>query len=285
MTSSEPSLNINGETRIAGIVGSPIKHSKSLAIYNQAFARQAVDAVYLAFETCEAETIGRIEALKNLDALLINVTMPGKHQALACVDHVDQAAAYVQAVNTIVKQDDGWWGYNTDGLGFWQSACRHCGHLPGQKITIFGTGSTSRVILAQAVLMGARQIKLVGRQWQRPLAIKTVIEKLRADFPDLAITCLDLAEDDQVKSALNQADIVVQTTSVGMVGQVNQSVVKEADWFSPHNYVFDIIYEPDQTVFLGQAKGRGCQAFNGLLMLWGQAEINYQLATGKNLLA
>lgn len=182
-------------------------------IYNTSFELDKLNLVYLAFETSEDETIDRIQALKSLNAIGINVTMPGKYQALQCVDELDQAAQYVQAINMLIPNNGRWIGFNTDGKGFWNAVQQQDVLLKNQTVTIFGSGNTTRIILAQAALEGIKHINIIARNIYRPLAI-------------------------------TNADILVQTTSVGMSPNTMQTVLENETWLNPNTVVCDIVYEP-----------------------------------------
>lgn len=273
---------ITATTKFAAVIGQPLGHSLSPAIYNNSFVINNDNAVYLAFETSERLIVERINSLKSLGALGINITMPGKHEALKCVDRLDTVAAYVQAINTIVKQDNEWVGYNTDGEGYWLSVKNDGVTLENKRLTLFGSGGTSGVILARAVVEGISYIDVVGRNLERQLKIKTIIKKILFDYPNVLINLIDLNNEDELRASLWHADIVVQTSSVGMSPDIDHSIIANNEWFNPKSLVSDVIYEPSETKFLRDAKARGCKVVGGgIHMLIGQASLNYQLYTGK----
>ncbi|HJB23608.1 shikimate dehydrogenase [Jeotgalibaca ciconiae] len=274
---------ISATTEFAAVIGQPIHHSKSPAIYNTCFEVEDINMVYLAFETSEEETVERIHNLQNLGVKGINITMPGKYKALECVTKVDAVANYVQAINTIVKQDDEWIGYNTDGEGFWASVKSTGTEIEDTRVALFGSGSTARVILSRAVIEGCRQIDVIARNLERPLEIKEVIKKLQSDYPSINIRLVNIEEEDILKEALSSAEIVVQTTSVGMTPNPDRSILLNPDWLNPNSVVCDIVYEPRETLFLRQAKARGCKTVGGLSMLVYQASLNYRLFTGNDM--
>lgn len=272
--------DINGSTRLAAVIGSPISHSLSPLIYNVNFEEHQVNSVYVAFETPEEETVSRIESLKNIGVMAINITMPGKFQALLCCDRLAKAASYVQAINTMVQQEGEWVGYNTDGQGFWQAVKARDVTIEGSQITLYGTGSTTRIILAQAVIEGSKHINIIGRNLDRPLEIKIVIQRLVADYPDLEINLIDIHDSEGVKEAVQEADILVQTTNVGMKPKQDATLLEEAQWLNPDTIVCDIVYNPRETAFIQQAKSQNCTTIGGIDMLVNQAAINYKIMTG-----
>lgn len=273
---------INAETSLYAVIGSPIKHSRSPRIYNQAFKEDAINSVYLAFEVNLADTQDKIGMLKQLGVQGLNVTMPCKHAALACADELDEAANYVQAVNTLVLEEGRWKGYNTDGLGFW-SAVKTKGHTVKQKkVLIFGSGNTAAIILVQAVLEGVQDLVVVARNIERPLLIKKLMKRLMADY-GVTIELLDLSNRDLLGKALLRSDIVVQATSVGMAPASQSHILPEGLLFKEGALVCDIVYNPLETDFLQLAQAQGCVTMDGLAMLVGQAAVNYRLFTKKQL--
>lgn len=271
---------INGASGLAAVIGSPIQHSKSPLIYNHSFEKDDLNLVYLAFETAKEETIHRIESLKNLDVIGINITMPGKYEALQCVDRLNLAAEYVQAVNMIVPDNDEWVGYNTDGEGFWNSVKQYDVTIVDKNITLYGSGNTTRIILAQAVIEGVKKVNVVARGIERPLEIKALIERLSYDYPETQIQLIDLMHTSEVEVAVREADVIVQTTSVGMTPNSEETILEDTNWLNPNTVVCDIVYEPRQTRFMEQAQSRGCLTIGGIEMLVHQAALNYSLMTG-----
>lgn len=271
---------INGKSRMAAVIGSPIHHSKSPLIYNSCFEMDNLNIVYLAFETSQKETISRIEALKNLNVSGINITMPGKLEAIKCVDRLDLAAQYVQAVNMIVLENNEWVGYNTDGEGFWNAVKAHHVMIKSKKVTIFGSGNTTRVILTQAVLEGVSEVNVIARNIERPLEIKTVIAQLKSDYPNTKISLIDLGESEKVQNIMINTEILVQTTSVGMSPNPMNSILENEDWLNPNCVVCDIVYDPRKTLLMHQAEAKGCKIIGGIEMLVHQAALNYTLITG-----
>src|SRR5699024_11584905 len=107
--------------------------------------------VYIAFETSEDDTIERIEHLKALDVQGINITMPGKFNAMQTVDRLDAAGQYVNAINMITRDDNGQWiGYNTDGAGLWLAIKNRGVELVGKRLVVYGSGATSRIKIGRA---------------------------------------------------------------------------------------------------------------------------------------
>ena len=110
--------------------------------------------------------------------------------------------------------------------------------------------------------------------------MKNVITSLKEDFPNIIINLIDSAVSSEVKIAVTNADILVQTTSVGMSPNTMQTVLEDETWLNPNTVVCDIVYEPLMTQFIQQAQRRGCKVITGIDMLVHQAALNYTLMTG-----
>lgn len=270
--------DINGSTQFAAVIGQPLAHSLSPIIYNTSFKAQDVNMVYIAFETNEAETIERIEHLKALGVQGINITMPGKFAAMQTVDRLDAASQYVNAVNMITRDEAGQWvGYNTDGAGMWLAVKNRGVDLVGKRLVVYGSGATSRIIIAQAVIEGMTAISVVARNILEKDLLIQVCDALRADYPNIELQLIDLSAKDQVESAVKNAEIVIQSTSLGMAASQGQSILEDETWLQAGTVVMDVIYEPMETRFMQQAKSRNCLVIGGLDMLVYQAKLNYQL--------
>lgn len=276
--------DINGTTKFAAVIGKPLSHSLSPIIYNTSFKAQDLNMVYIAFETSEDDTIERIEHLKALDVQGINITMPGKFNAMQTVDCLDVASQYVNAINMITRDDKGQWvGYNTDGAGLWLAVKNRGVDLVGKRLVVYGSGATSRIIIAQAVIEGIRDISVVARNIREKDLLIKMCDALRADYPQIDLKLIDLSDQDHVGQAVKQAEIVIQSTSLGMAASQGQSILEDENWLQEGTVVMDVIYEPMETRFMQQAKARNCVVIGGLDMLVYQAKLNYQLFAHKEM--
>ena len=276
--------DINGTTKFAAVIWQPLSHSLSPIIYNTSFKAQDLNMVYIAFETGEDDTMDRIEHLKALDVQGINITMPGKFNAMQTVDRLDAAGQYVNAINMITRDDNGQWiGYNTDGAGLWLAIKNRGVELVGKRLVVYGSGATSRIIIAQAVIEGMTDISVVARNIQEKDLLIKLCDALRADYPQINLKLIDLSDQDHVGQAVKHAEIVIQSTSLGMGSSQGQSILADENWLQEGTVVMDVIYEPMETRFMQQAKARNCVVIGGLDMLVYQAKLNYQLFAHKEM--
>ena len=158
---------ITGHTRLICLLGSPVGHSKSPMMHNEAFRALGLDYAYLAFDVKEEQLEKAIEGLKIFGARGMNLTMPLKNKIVPLCDHLSPAAQLCQAVNTVVIEDDHTLtGHTTDGAGFFMS-CREEGvEIKGKKMTLLGAGGAGTAILVQAALDGAEEIALFFQEQQ-----------------------------------------------------------------------------------------------------------------------
>ena len=148
---------ISGHTGLLALIGSPVGHSGSPAMYNYSFAKLGLDYAYVAFDVKEDQVKEALDAVKLFHMRGINVTMPDKTEAAKYVDELSPAAQIIGAVNTIVNDDGRLTGYITDGEGFVHNLKDHGVDIKGKKITVAGGGGAATAIQVQCALDGARE--------------------------------------------------------------------------------------------------------------------------------
>ena len=148
---------ISGRTGLMGLIGSPVGHSGSPAMYNYSFEKLGLDYAYLAFDIKVEEVKQAVEAVKTFKMRGCNVTMPCKTEALKYMDELSDAARIIGAVNTIVNEDGKLIGHITDGQGFVDNLRDHGVEIKDKKITICGGGGAATAIQVQCALEGARE--------------------------------------------------------------------------------------------------------------------------------
>lgn len=151
---------ISGTTGLLALIGSPVGHSGSPAMYNYSFQKLGLDYVYVAFDVPQREVPKAIEAIRTFHMRGCNVTMPDKTEAVKYMDELSPAARLIGAVNTIVNEDGKLTGYITDGEGFVQNLRDHGVQIQGEKITVAGGGGAATAIQVQCALDGAREISI-----------------------------------------------------------------------------------------------------------------------------
>jgi shikimate dehydrogenase len=253
---------ISGQTRLAAVIGSPVRHSLSPALHNAAFAAAGLDWRFVALEVAAGAGAEAVAAMRVLGIGGLAVTTPHKADVAAAVDEVDAAAAALRSVNTVVLRDDGsTFGASTDGDGFVDSL-RASGCEPaGARVVVLGAGGAARSIVDALGRAGVEDLVIVNRSQERA-------EACAALAPVGRVGTLDQLAD---------ADVLVNATSVGM-GEDESPV--PAGVLRGGLTVADIVYHPLETVLLRAAADAGARTVDGLGMLVHQAARQQVLWTG-----
>ncbi|MCX8131649.1 MAG: shikimate dehydrogenase [Clostridia bacterium] len=267
---------VSGKTRIMGVLGNPVEHSISPQLHNTLSTRLGIDTVYVPFRVEKADLDNAVKGLKALNVLGFNVTIPYKKDIMKFIDDNTKEALLMGAVNTVKNIDGRLYGYNTDAEGFSRSFKEESGAtFKGKNILIIGAGGVSRAIAVKTAIEGAKHISLVNRTISKALDIAGIIE----NNYETGIRCLD-SEDKKYKDAFSEADIVINTTSVGMYPEIEGCPVDKKINFMSHQIIYDVIYNPAKSKLLKKAEKSGCKAMNGLGMLFYQGIYAYEIWTG-----
>ncbi|MBP1041738.1 shikimate dehydrogenase [Vagococcus sp. BWB3-3] len=271
---------ITGETKLAAVLATPIKHSISPLIHNTAFKALGIDAVYLAFEVGTEELAASLETIKTFNLMGVNLSMPNKQLGYQLVDEASEVAHLVQSINTVVHQNGKLIGYNTDGYGFMESLRDENIDIIDQKFVFLGGGGAAISIIAQAAVDGAKEIVVFNRSGN---SYQQVEERLTliAKQTSCIIKLFPLERQELLKSEIATANVLVNATSVGMSPDVDGCLIPDGRWLRPDLAVTDIVYEPRETKLLTMAKKQGCRTVNGLGMLLHQGAQAFQLWTGQ----
>lgn len=271
---------ISGTTGLLALIGSPVGHSGSPAMYNYSFQKLGLDYVYVAFDVPQQKVGKAIEAMRTFHMRGCNVTMPDKTEAVKYMDELSPAARMIGAVNTIVNTDGKLTGYITDGEGFVHNLCDHGTQIQGKKITVAGGGGAATAIQVQCALDGAREISIFNIKDAFFARTLETAEKIRAERPDCIVNVFDIADEAAMKAEIASSDIFANATIVGMKPMENESVVKDTSAFRPGLVVCDAVYNPKETRLLREAKAAGCTCISGEGMLLWQGAAAFRLYTG-----
>ena len=276
----ENEMPISGTTKLLGLIGTPVEHSKSPAMYNHCFAKYGLDWAYLAFDIPPEEAGAAVQAIRTLKMRGANVTMPCKNAVIPYLDQLTPAAQAIQAVNTIVNTDGVLVGHNTDGCGYTQNLRRSGVEVAGKRIVLLGGGGAASAIAIQAALEGAAEIRVFNRKdgfWSR---VEQGLRAIAEAAPKCHITLDDLADRDALRDAVLHCDILSNATRVGMAPYEDQSNITDLAWFRPELVVTDVVYAPPETKMLRDAKAAGCKTCGGLGMLLCQGAEAFRLYSG-----
>ncbi|MFH0810638.1 MAG: shikimate dehydrogenase [Pseudomonadota bacterium] len=254
-------MPIDARTKVYAIIGSPVEHSLSPAMHNAAFRAEGLNAVYVALAVTELGAA--IAGMRALGLAGLSVTVPHKTAVMKYLDHIDESARQVGAVNTVVWEKGALVGYNTDVSGALRSLEPHT-DITGRRFLVIGAGGAARAIGYGLWQRGA-EVTIANRS----------VERGRLLAEDLACAFVPLSEVTKLS-----VDGVIQATTVGMSPGPDRSPVPP-QLFRPGMLVMDIVYKPRETRFLKDAKDRGCVCIGGLDMLLEQAVEQFRLWTGR----
>ena len=257
---------LRGTTRVAGIIGDPVTHSRSPAIWNAAFSAAGLDWVFVAFPVRPGQANAALDGMRALGIAGLTVTMPHKSDAAKACDELTPTAAALDAVNAIANVDGRLVGDSTDGDGFVRLLRDEGVDPAGRRVLILGAGGAARAI---ALALGGADAAVM----------------VAARRPDAAARAAELAPRGEavawpdVDARLAGTDIVVNATPLGMRGE---PPAFDVDLLTPAHVVVDTVYHPAETPLLASARARGARGIGGLGMLVHQAALTFESFTQRD---
>ena len=277
---------ITGTTKLLGIIGHPVEHSLSPVMHNAAIgalqphsanAPMGLDYVYLPLPVKPADLEAAIAGFNAIGLVGFSVTIPHKQAIVPLLSEVSSVAQVVGAVNTVWRTEAGWNGTNTDVEGF-IAPLQACNRDWSQTISvILGNGGAARAVVLGLAQLGCTEIHVVGRNLQNLSQFQQ--SWLNALLP----ISLNVHPWEQLPELMSQADLVVNTTPVGMYPNVEQSPVEAVamQGLKEGAIAYDLIYTPNPTQFLRQAKEQGAITIDGLEMLVQQGVAAFKIWLGQ----
>jgi len=267
-------LPVSGKTKVCGVIGDPIDHTLSPIIQNAAFEALKLDYVFLAFKVKPAQVGNAIAGMRALNIRGLNVTMPHKNKVIDYLDRVDLSAQIVQSVNTILNKENLLFGFNTDGVGALKALRENGVELKGRKVLLLGAGGAARAI-AYTLGKEADELAVLNRTAKRAQELAKQLEK--AFNKKVAFGSLSAKD---VEHNLQDSDILVNATSVGMKPKVDETPVPPK-LLRRTVAVMDIVYNPIETKLAKDAKAAGAKVVSGVEMLIYQGAASFEIWTGK----
>jgi len=265
-------MKIDSTTEVFGLIGHPVKHSLSPLIHNSSFEKIGFNGVYVVFDVAPELLETAVKGLKALGVKGFNVTVPHKEKVMNHLDFVTKEAERIGAVNTVVNENGILKGYNTDVQGFIEALREEKEEVRGRKAVVLGAGGAAKAVCFALAKEGIDSIIIANRTLDKA---KVLAEYIKEEFK---VKC-DYCSIEEVEK-FNEIDMLINTTSVGMHPEVGNSPVSE-EVVAKANFVYDLIYNPSETLFLKYARKNGVKSANGLSMLVNQANYAFYLWTGK----
>ncbi len=271
---------IQGTTTLLGLIGYPLKHSKSPHMHNTSFEALGLDYVYMAFEVEDGHIKEALDALKILNAKGGNVTMPHKSKVVDYLDDISPDAQIIGSVNTIkIDENKRITGYNTDGRGLVKALQENGVDFKKKKIVMAGAGGAAKAVATQLAFDGAGEIVLFNRTLS---SAEVITDNINKNIP----TCKARAEvidEAKLVEEIQDAAILINATSLGMKATIDEAIISSADQLPKDIFVADIVYDPDETKLLRLAREAGCKHMNGLMMMIWQGAIAFKIWTGEDM--
>lgn len=266
-------MDIKGSTNIVGLIGHPVEHSFSPPMHNAAFEALEMDYVYVAFDVDPLNLKSAIDGAKSLNIKGFNVTIPHKIEVMKHLDEIDEVAALIGAVNTIDFKDMK--GYNTDGIGA-VKAIEEVTSIKNKNVVVAGAGGASRAISFYIAKYGADSLTILNRNVEKAdnlakdVSNSNLINEVKSDSMS------------EINSHVTDADILIDTTPVGMHPNVDDEPIVLADNMHDDLVVFDAVYNPNDTVLIKEAVKAGAKPVYGIKMLLYQGAESFRIWTGRD---
>jgi shikimate dehydrogenase len=268
-------MAISGKTRVCGVIGDPIGHSLSPTIHNAAFNHMKLDFVFLAFHVKAADLENAVRGMRGLGIHGLNVTMPHKNAVISYLDEVGSAVKFLGSANTILNENGKLCGFNTDGVGALNALRENSADLSDKKVLLLGAGGAAKA-MAFSFAQEAESLCILNRA---PEKASVLADALNRVFGKKIVG--GVLSSSAVQKNLQDADILVNATSVGMHPHVDRSLV-EPQWLKPNLAVMDIVYNPVETKLAKDAKAAGAKVVSGVEMLIYQGAESFEIWTGKS---
>lgn len=263
---------INTDTKLVGLFGYPLSQSLSSIMQNASFQKYNLNKIYIPIEVTRdnLETVVKGISKMNFDGF--NITKPYKVDIMKYLDDIDEYAKLIGAVNTVRISNGILKGYNTDGTGFLKSFEEGTGtKIEGKKVFILGSGGAARAIAITLALSKAQSIYICNRTYEKAKSLAAYVNKLG--------NCAAIPmEYEDMKKAIDDSHVLVNTTSVGMFPNINESPLN-GNLLNENLVVCDIVYNPMKTKLLIDAVQRGCKIVPGLGMFVYQGAEAFEIWT------
>jgi len=265
----------NGETRTCGLIGNPVEHTLSPLLQNYLAEETGTNMVYVPFHVEKGRLEEAVKGAHALNLLGCNVTVPYKTDVVKYVTELDDMAARIGAVNTLVRNEHGFKGYNTDMLGLYRAMLDDGVDPEGRECVILGAGGVARAVAVLLLEKKASHVYILNRTLERAQAIAEEVNQMAGSEFVKAYT---LKEYDKLPG--EQKFLVIQATNVGMHPHIEEVVIEEEAFYERVEVGYDLIFNPGDTRFMQMTSRGGGKAYNGAKMLVYQGIIAFELWNG-----
>lgn len=270
-------IEVNGKTRTCGIIGNPVEHTMSPVIHNTLSQSMGINMAYVPFHVKDGQLEAAVKGAYGLNILGMNVTVPYKSDVVAQLAEIDPLAEKIGAVNTLVRTEGGYKGYNTDMTGLLRAMKSDGINIEGEEVIILGAGGVGRAVAFLCAANGADKVYLLNRNVEKADSVAAEVNKALATEH---VEPMALSDYQKLLRGAENRYVVIQCTSVGLSPNVNDVVIADGDFYHYIRFGYDLIYSPRETQFMKYVTDNGGMAFNGLKMLLYQALDAFELWNG-----
>lgn len=259
---------------VCGVIGNPVEHTLSPVIHNTLAARLGINLVYVPFKVEESAVGDAVRGAAALQLLGLNVTVPHKSAVIPFLTSVDPEAALIGAVNTLVREEQGYRGYNTDLQGLYRALLSEGIRLSGERVILLGAGGAARAAAFLCALRGAERVYLLNRSADKAAR---VAEEVNRGTKRECVVPMALSDWRRIPG---DRYLAIQGTSVGLAPHTEEAVIGEEEFYRMIHTGFDLVYRPADTKFMRLVRAAGGRAYNGLKMLLYQGIEAFELWNG-----
>ena len=267
--------DINGYTRTCGLIGNPVEHTLSPVIHNTLSMVLGENLAYVPFHVENGRLEDAVKGAFALNLLGLNITVPYKSDVIPYLTDIDPLAENIGAVNTLVRTETGYKGYNTDMPGLYRAMCEDGVKVKGEKVMILGAGGVARAVAMLLLDKGAREAILLNRTVQKAQEVADEVNRIagRKFAKAMPMDAYDTLP-------AGKRYLAIQATSVGMYPGCDAAVIEDPAFYEKVHTGYDLIFNPPKTRFMELVEAQGGKAYNGAKMLLYQGIIAFELWTG-----
>lgn len=281
-------MKIDAKTEVCGLIGYPVGHSVSPVIHNNLAEIYGQNLVYVPLPVKPGKLESAIKGAEAFGFRGMNVTVPYKSEVIPCLREIDPLAGQIGAVNTLVRTEGGYKGYNTDMPGLYRAMCFDGVRITGEDVILLGAGGVARAIAFLLLEKGAGHVRIFNRSKERAQGLAEEVNRAAENSgrgkeaaqergtPFAAAYGLE----EYRKLPDGTRYLAIQATNVGMYPDTGHAVIEEEAFYGLIKAGYDVVFNPVRTRFMELVEGAGGLAYNGLRMLLYQGIIAFELWNG-----
>lgn len=262
---------IDGRTRTCGLIGNPVEHTLSPLIHNTLAELLSQNLVYVPFHVEEGRVQQAVEGAYALNVLGVNVTVPYKSRVMESLLQTDELAGKIGAVNTLVRCEGGFKGYNTDMPGLYRALVSEGIKVEDQEVIILGAGGAARAVAFLCAVHQVKRVYLLNRSIDKARQVAGEVNSKSGRECVVPMALLDYPLLPERKF------LAIQATSVGLYPSTEDVIIEDSAFYEKIHTGYDLIYKPRDTSFMKKVRQSGGKAYHGLKMLLYQGIIAYEL--------